>query len=74
MDMLVSQAPGIGQGPFQKGHDVFCRKLLENKNLAAGQKGTIYFKGRVFRRRPDKDDASFFYKGRKASCWALLKR
>lgn len=54
MDMLVSQAPGIGQGPFQKGHDVFCRKLLENKNLAAGQKGTIYFKGRVFRRRPDK--------------------
>ena len=65
---------GVGEGAGEEGDEVGFGEGLEGVDAAAGEEGGVDLEGGVFRGGADEADGAAFDVGRKASCWALLKR
>ena len=72
-NLLITESVSGFQGMMQQLNDLFHGKSLQHKNLAAGKKSGINFKGWIFRSRSDEDNTSFFHKGQKCILLGLIK-
>ena len=57
----------------QQSFNVQCRQLFEDKDPAARQQGSINFKGRVLRGRPNQNNGAVFHKGQKSILLGLIE-
>ena len=51
--MKVPKAPGVLEGPGEQGDQILRLQALQDKHLAAGQKGPVDLEGGIFGGGPD---------------------